>query len=118
MKNKQAVAALTALGHESRLNIFRLIVQRGAEGLTPAEIIELLGIHNATLSFHLKELVTAKLIKSVRCGRTNVYRPNTHFVAGLISFLAENCCGGIPCGMPGESNRDLVVTAKKTGRCN
>jgi ArsR family transcriptional regulator, arsenate/arsenite/antimonite-responsive transcriptional repressor len=61
MKNTDAITAFLALGQESRLNIFRLIVQRGDEGLTPSQIIEKLGIPNATLSFHLKELVQADL---------------------------------------------------------
>lgn len=56
MKNTEAVSAFEALGQESRLNVFRLIVQRGDVGLTPSQIIEKLGIPNATLSFHLKEL--------------------------------------------------------------
>ena len=54
MKNGSAITAFLALGQESRLNVFRLIVQRGDVGLTPGEIIEKLGIPNATLSFHLK----------------------------------------------------------------
>ena len=62
MKNESAISAFLALGQESRLNVFRLIVQRGDVGLTPSEIIEKLGIPNATLSIHLKELVTANLI--------------------------------------------------------
>ena len=62
MKNTQAISAFLALGQETRLNVFRLIVQRGDIGLTPSEIIEKLGIPNATLSFHLKDLVDAELL--------------------------------------------------------
>ena len=62
MNNQNAITAFLALGQESRLNIFRLIVQRGDTGLTPSELIEQLGIPNATLSFHLKELTRAGLL--------------------------------------------------------
>ena len=109
MKNAVAVAAFTALGQESRLNVFRLIVQRGDGGITPTEIVELLGIHGATLSFHLKELSEARLIASQKQGRSLIYRPQGRFVAQLVDFLSENCCGGKPCGMPAEK----VVTIKK-----
>jgi predicted transcriptional regulator len=97
MKNESAISAFLALGQESRLNVFRLIVQRGDVGLTPSEIIEKLGIPNATLSFHLKELVTANLLLVERQSRNLIYRPNTEIVQQLSGFLLENCCGGKPC---------------------
>lgn len=97
MKNTSAVLAFTALGQESRLNVFRLIVQRADTGVTPSELIELLGIPGATLSFHLKELTNAGLISFERQSRSLIYRPQTAFIRDLIAFLAENCCGGLPC---------------------
>jgi DNA-binding transcriptional ArsR family regulator len=97
MKNEDAIAVLLALGQESRLNIFRLIVQRGSEGLKPSEIVEQLGIPNATLSFHLKELSRAGLLLVERQGRHLIYRPNALAVQELSSFLLDNCCGGKPC---------------------
>jgi hypothetical protein len=97
MKNESAISAFLALGQESRLNVFRLIVQRGDVGLTPSEIIEKLGIPNATLSFHLKELVTANLLLVERQSRNLIYRPNTEIVQQLSGFLLENCCGGKSC---------------------
>ena len=97
MKNTDAVAAFLALGQESRLNIFRLIVQRGDVGLTPTQIIEKLGIPNATLSFHLKELLQASLITQERQSRNLIYRPNALHANALIEFLMENCCGGKSC---------------------
>jgi len=99
MKNPQATAAFSALGHEPRLNVFRLIVQRANKGVTPSEITELLGLPAATLSFHLKELSHAGLIHARRDGRQLIYRPQFEFVDALISFLSENCCGGTPCGL-------------------
>ena len=97
MKNTHAISAFLALGQESRLNVFRLIVQRGDLGLTPGEIIKKLGIPNATLSFHLKELVQANLLVVERQSRNLIYRPNASLVQDLSAFLLDNCCGGKPC---------------------
>jgi len=80
MKNPDVIKVFLALGQETRLNIFRLIVQRGDMGLTPGQIIEILGIPNATLSFHLKELVTANLLLVERQSRNLIYRPNAKLV--------------------------------------
>ena len=97
MKNTDAISAFLALGQETRLNIFRLIVQRGDSGLTPGDLIEKLGIPNATLSFHLKELVNADLLLVERQSRHLIYRPNAKLVQDLSGFLLENCCGGKSC---------------------
>ncbi|QWD00279.1 helix-turn-helix transcriptional regulator [Polynucleobacter paneuropaeus] len=97
MKNTQAISAFLALGQETRLNVFRLIVQRGDVGLTPSEIIEKLGIPNATLSFHLKDLVDAELLLVERQSRNLIYRPNAEQVQKLSEFLLESCCGGKSC---------------------
>jgi DNA-binding transcriptional ArsR family regulator len=97
MKNADAINAFLALGQETRLNIFRLIVQRGDIGLTPSQIIEKLGIPNATLSFHLKELVGADLLLVERQSRNLIYRPNAKLVQDLSGFLLDNCCGGKSC---------------------
>ncbi len=97
MKNTDAIKAFLAMGQETRLNIFRLVVQRGDTGLTPSQIIEKLGIANATLSFHLKELVGADLLSVERQSRNLIYRPNANLVQELSGFLLENCCGGQSC---------------------
>ena len=97
MTNNDAINAFLALGQETRLNIFRLVVQRGDTGLTPSELIEKLGIPNATLSFHLKELARADLLVVERQSRNLIYRPNAELVQALSGFLLENCCGGKPC---------------------
>jgi len=104
MKNSEAVSAFLALGQESRLNVFRLIVQRGDMGLTPSQIIEKLGIPNATLSFHLKELYQSHLITVERQSRNLIYRPNAKLVQNLSEFLLDNCCGGKPC-LPVKSSK-------------
>ena len=108
MKNESAISAFLALGQESRLNVFRLIVQRGDVGLTPSEIIEKLGIPNATLSFHLKELVTANLLLVERQSRNLIYRPNAEIVQQLSGFLLKNCCGGKSC-LPSKPIKRIKV---------
>ena len=97
MNNSDAIAAFLALGQETRLNVFRLIVQRGKEGLTPSALVEQLAVPHATLSFHLKELVRARLLLVERQGRHLIYRPNAALVETLSDFLLENCCGGQAC---------------------
>lgn len=97
MNNTDAIAAFLALGQETRLNVFRLIVQRGEAGLTPSALIEQLAIPQATLSFHLKELARARLLLVERQGRQLIYRPNAVLVESLSDFLLENCCGGQSC---------------------
>ena len=97
MKNSEAIKVFLALGQESRLNVYRLIVQKGDQGLMPSQIHEMLGIPNATLSFHLKELYQASLIAVERQGRNLIYRPNAQLVQNLSEFLLDNCCGGKSC---------------------
>ncbi len=97
MKNTEAIQAFIALGQESRLNVYRLIVQKGDAGLLPSQIHEMLGIPNATLSFHLKELYQANLITVERQSRNLIYRPNPGTVEDLSQFLLANCCGGKSC---------------------
>jgi len=94
MKIKSAVEALSALAQESRLSIFRLLVQAGKEGVPAGVIGEQMGIPGATLSFHLKELTHAKLIKSRTEGRYVIYSASFTEMDKLIAYLTENCCAG------------------------
>lgn len=94
MKIKNAVEALSALAQESRLAIFRLLVQAGKEGVPAGVLGEQLGIPGATLSFHLKELSHAKLIKSRTEGRYVIYSASFTEMDKLIAYLTENCCAG------------------------
>lgn len=109
MKNTDAVQSLLALGQESRLNIFRLIVQRGSEGVTPSDIKENLGIPAATLSFHLKELYQANLILVERQSRNLIYRPHAEQVELLMEFLLFNCCGGQSCATDNRSTKKKMT---------
>jgi DNA-binding transcriptional ArsR family regulator len=110
MKNTDAVQSFLALGQESRLNIFRLIVQRGSEGVTPSDIKVSLGIPAATLSFHLKELYQANLILVERQSRNLIYRPHAEQVQSLMDFLLFNCCGGQSCA-PDKSKTKMKETS-------
>jgi ArsR family transcriptional regulator len=94
MKIELAVAALSALAQESRLSIFRLLVQAGKEGVAAGALGERLGIPPATLSFHLKTLTHAKLIKSRTEGRFVIYSANFTEMDRLIAYLTEHCCAG------------------------
>jgi len=97
MENKSVITALAALAQDSRLQVFRLLVQAGPQGLAPMQIAEKLGIAPSSLSFHLKELTHAQLTVSARSGRSIVYSANFATMNALILFLTENCCGGNPC---------------------
>ena len=103
MEVKTAVTALTALAQESRLRIFRLLVQAGETGLAAGEIAEELDIPAATLTFHLKELSHAGLIESEREGRSIRYALRIEGIRDLLNYLLHDCCKGRPelCG-PGK----------------
>lgn len=94
MENKYAVAALSALAQESRLAVFRLLVQNGPDGLNPGVIAEHLAIPLPTLSFHLKTLAQAGLVTTVQEGRFIRYRADMAAFGQLTGFLLEDCCGG------------------------
>ena len=97
MDSPQALAALSALAQDSRLQVYRLLVQAGPEGMAATEIAENLGIPQNTLSFHLKNLSHAGLVQSRQAGRFIYYSANYEQMNGLLAFLTENCCGGRSC---------------------
>jgi DNA-binding transcriptional ArsR family regulator len=98
MEKQDVIAALAALAQETRLDVFRALVQAGAEGLVPGELATSLGLPSATLSFHLKELKNARLVSAERHGRSLVYRPDFAAMQELLAYLTENCCQGAGCG--------------------
>lgn len=97
METKTAVKALTALAQESRLAVFRVLVQAGEEGLSAGRIAEVTGIAPSSLSFHLKELTHANLTDSRQEGRFIFYWARYTTMEELISYLTKNCCSGTPC---------------------
>ena len=94
MDIKSAVLQLSSIAQEARLEIFRLLVQVGEEGLTAGTIGEALKIPPSTLSFHLKELSHAGLIHSRQVSRFIYYSANYEAMNGLLAYLTENCCLG------------------------
>ena len=92
MEINNAITALTALGHATRLAAFRLLVEAGPAGRMAGDIGEALGVPGATLSFHLKELVHAGLVASESRGRHVCYRANFQTMNGLVEYLTRNCC--------------------------
>ena len=97
MKETDAVAALSALAQPNRLRVFRALVAAGGEGMTPSTLAEALGVPAPTLSFHLKELLHARLISQQRSGRSLIYRAEYRHMQALMDYLTANCCGGAPC---------------------
>ncbi len=94
MKTKNALVALGALAQESRLAIFRYLVEIGPQGSPVGKIADALDFPAATLSFHLKELSHAELLVSRQDGRFIWYAANFDAMNGLIAYLTENCCAG------------------------
>lgn len=115
MEMTQAVTALGALAHQSRLAIFRLLVEAGPEGLPAGAIGEKLKIPGATLSFHLANLSQAGLVHNRQEGRFVIY--STHFenMDALVAYLTENCCSGAACAptscSPGRSKKRSTAKA-------
>ena len=96
MNTTQAVPMLASLAHETRLGVFRALVQAGAEGLPAGEIAEAVGAPASTLSFHLKDLSSAGLVGARQDGRFIYYSANYGAMSELVAFLTEKCCQGMP----------------------
>jgi ArsR family transcriptional regulator, arsenate/arsenite/antimonite-responsive transcriptional repressor len=94
MEAMSAVAALAALAQENRLEIFRLLVQAGPEGMAAGQVAGKLGLAPNTLTFHFDRLRFAGLVTVRRDGRSMIYAARYEAMNGLVSFLTENCCGG------------------------
>src|SRR6266508_3830946 len=110
MEIKTAVMALAALAQETRLAVFRLLVEAGPEGLPAGRIGEVLEVPGATLSFHLKELARAGLVSSRQEKQFIYYAVDFERMAELMSFLTQNCCKGMP-------QECLTVVETALGRC-
>ena len=97
MKTKSIITALAALAQESRLAIFRTLVQAGPAGLSAGKIGEATKIAPSSITFHMKELVHAEMVTSRNEGRFVIYSANFDTMNTVLAFLTENCCGGNPC---------------------
>lgn len=96
METNHALAALAALSQASRLAVFRLLVEAGPAGRSAGAIATSLDLPLPTLSFHLRTLREAGLVKASRHGRSIRYRAEFDTMNGLIEYLSANCCGGRP----------------------
>ena len=92
VKAQDAVKALAALAQETRLSIYRALVQAGPDGLPAGRLAELVGTPASTLSFHLKELAAAGLIRARQDGRFVIYTAQYDAMNNLVGFLTEKCC--------------------------
>ena len=121
MKTSDVVAALAALAQDTRLSVYRTLIEHAPEGLAAGEIAQRLDVPPATLSFHLKELARAGLITARQDGRFIWYRANIDAMNGLVAYLTENCCGSsavcdpasVPAGAPQRVAVPLPATRKR-----
>jgi DNA-binding transcriptional ArsR family regulator len=102
MEMTQAVHTLGALAQETRLAVFRLLVQAGPEGMAAGDIATELDLPPATLSFHLAQLANSGLVRGRQEGRFIYYAPDFAAMNGLVGFLTENCCARGRCA-PGAT---------------
>ena len=105
MEIKITLLALSALAHDTRLALFRLLVTAGPAGLAAGELGERLSLPPATASFHLKELRHAGLISQRRAGRSIFYAADYAAMDALIAYLTENCCQSAVCAPAAPANR-------------
>jgi ArsR family transcriptional regulator len=96
MEKSNAVAALAALAQDSRLDVYRLLVQAGPEGLAAGQVAEKLELAPNTLTFHFDRLRTAGLVTVRREGRSMIYAAHYDTMNGLLAYLTDNCCRGAP----------------------
>jgi ArsR family transcriptional regulator len=104
MKTLQVIDSLGALAHEHRLAIFRLLVERGPEGLSAGRIADRVGLVPSSLTFHLQNLQRAGLITQQRISRQLIYSADFDAMNGLIGYLTENCCS--------QSNGECATACK------
>lgn len=112
MDTAQAVEKLAALAQETRLRIFRLLVEAGPEGMNAGAIAETVGVPAATLSFHVAQLARAGLVESRQESRFIFYSASYASMDDLIAYLTDNCCQGGQC-LP--KTAAVAITAKR--RC-
>ena len=117
MKAKQAVSALSAIAHDSRLAIYRMLVQEGPQGLPAGDIAGRLAMPPSSLTFHLQQMLHAGLVTQRRLGRQLIYAADYAAMNGLVAYLTENCCGqGAQCGPACNPARVGAAKARKLKR--
>ena len=117
MKTREVIAGLGSLAQETRLAIYRRLVQKGPEGMAAGAIGEALGVPASSLSFHLHQLMHAGLITQERRSRQLIYSANFGRMNALVAYLTENCCGGVGCAPVCEvPERDEGVKREASAR--
>lgn len=118
MQTRQALTILSALAQESRLAVYRLLIEHAPGGLAASAIAEKLGLPNATLSFHLKELSHAGLVTSEQSGRFIYYAPVIEAMNDLIGYLTDHCCSQTDgsCKVENTSCKPSAATAKSRSK--
>src|SRR5271169_4330925 len=96
MENTEAVIALAALAQDNRLDVFRLLVQAGPDGMPAGQVATALGLPPNTLTFHFDRLRNAGLVTVRREGRSMIYAARYETMNALLAYLTENCCAGAP----------------------
>jgi DNA-binding transcriptional ArsR family regulator len=121
MRREEVIAALGALAQESRLDIFRMLVQKGPDAVAAGDIARKLDLPAPTLSFHLGQLKHAGLLSAHRHSRSISYAVNFRTMNALLKYLTENCCQGqaelcAPANVNGSGTRQPARAARKTTR--
>jgi ArsR family transcriptional regulator, arsenate/arsenite/antimonite-responsive transcriptional repressor len=96
MEKMDAVTALAGLAQENRLDVFRLLVKAGPNGLPAGQVADTLGLAPNTLTFHFDRLRMARLVTVRREGRSMIYAARFETMNALLEYLTDNCCGGVP----------------------
>jgi ArsR family transcriptional regulator len=112
MEKSNAVAALAALAQDSRLDVFRLLVQAGPEGMAAGAVAEALALAPNTLTFHFDRLRMAGLVTVRREGRSMIYAAQYEAMNALLAYLTENCCQGRSCA-PATRKTAVPMTARR-----
>jgi len=113
MDTSQAAKALSALAHDTRLALYRLLVERGPDGLSAGVIAERLGVPPSSLTFHLQHLHRAGLISQRRLSRQLIYAADFAAMNALVGYLTKNCCGGQACAPDRNPARTDAVSRSR-----
>ena len=116
MKTTEVIDALAALAHEYRLGIYRLLVERGPEGLPAGVIGERIGLQPSSLTFHLQALQRAGLITQARASRQLIYSADFGVMNGLVGFLTDKCCTAGSVGCDANCRPEVVVKSPRRRR--
>ena len=115
MKKPDALAALAALAQENRLDVFRLLVEAGRQGMPAGAVAEALKVAPNTLTFHFDRLRDAGLVTVRRDGRSMIYAARYETMKGLLAFLTDNCCQGVPASRVPAACKPAKPVRKKEG---